>query len=154
MEAIAQGLWALAEKHEKEGCIAQSLKCLEAICQSHVSFLPTVEVKTRLWIASLLLRHSDNVTYARTHLERAVKTPHLLGMPRNNDRWLICFNLFFSFSSCWIPLCVARVGHQVWGYGRWTWGLRFMLLVLQIANSVPHYRFDTAGAICLFRSVQ
>lgn len=73
MEAIAQGLWALAEKHEKEGCIAQSLKCLEAICQSHVSFLPTVEVKTRLWIASLLLRHSDNVTYARTHLERAVK---------------------------------------------------------------------------------
>ena len=85
MEAIAQGLWALAEKHEKEGCIAQSLKCLEAICQSHVSFLPTVEVKTRLWIASLLLRHSDNVTYARTHLERAVKTPHLLGMPRNND---------------------------------------------------------------------
>jgi hypothetical protein len=45
-------------------------------------------------------------------------------MPRNNDWWLICFNFFFPPSSCWIPLCVARVGHQVWGYGRWTWGLR------------------------------
>ena len=72
MEAIAEGLWVLSEKYEKRGCIAQAVKCLEAICQSHVSFLPIVEVKTRLRIATLLLHHADNVTHAKTHLERAV----------------------------------------------------------------------------------
>lgn len=71
MESIAEGLWELAETHEKEGCIAQAVKCLEAICQSQVSFLPVIEVKTRLRIATLLLEHTDNVTHAKAHLERA-----------------------------------------------------------------------------------
>lgn len=61
----------LGEGFEKTGCIAQAIKCLEAICQSHVSFLPIVEVKTRLRIATLLLQHTDNITQAKTHLERA-----------------------------------------------------------------------------------
>lgn len=72
MEAIAEGLWQLAEEHEKAGRIAPAVKCLEAICQSQVSFLPVIEVKTRLRIASLLLQHTDNVPQAKGHLERAV----------------------------------------------------------------------------------
>ncbi|KAI5077473.1 hypothetical protein GOP47_0007297 [Adiantum capillus-veneris] len=71
MEAVAEGLWSLAEKFEEGKCIAQAVKCLEALCQSHVSFLPILEVKTRLRIATLLLNHSDNVTHAKNHLERA-----------------------------------------------------------------------------------
>jgi MAternally-affected-uncoordination protein len=71
MDTLAEGLWGLAEGFEKTGCIAQAIKCLEAICQSHVSFLPIVEVKTRLRIATLLLQHTDNITQAKTHLERA-----------------------------------------------------------------------------------
>lgn len=72
MEAIAEGLWGLAEYHEKRGEIDKSIKCLEAICQSEVSFFPIVEVKTRLRIATLLLHHSHNVNHAKSHLERSV----------------------------------------------------------------------------------
>lgn len=75
MEAIAEGLWQLAEENEKAGRIAPAVKCLEAICQSQVSFLPVIEVKTRLRIASLLLEHTDNVPQAKAHLERAVRLP-------------------------------------------------------------------------------
>ncbi|KAL8516471.1 hypothetical protein ACS0TY_014937 [Phlomoides rotata] len=71
MEAVAEGLWALAEHHEQGREIAKAVKCLEAICQSSVSFLPIVEIKTRLRIAALLLKHSHNVNHAKSHLERA-----------------------------------------------------------------------------------
>ncbi|XP_027333799.1 sister chromatid cohesion protein SCC4 isoform X3 [Abrus precatorius] len=71
MEAVAEGLWGLAEYHEKRGEIGKAVKCLEAICQSQVSFFPIVEVKTRLRIATLLLHHSHNVNHARSHLERS-----------------------------------------------------------------------------------
>ncbi|XVF33776.1 hypothetical protein REPUB_Repub18cG0000100 [Reevesia pubescens] len=71
MEAVAEGLWGLADHHEKKGEIGKAVKCLEAICQSHASFLPIVEVKTRLRIATLLLRHSHNVNHAKSHLERS-----------------------------------------------------------------------------------
>lgn len=71
MEAVAEGLWDLAEKHEQSGNIGPAIKCLEAICQSQVSFLPIIEVKTRLRIATLLLSYTDNVTHAKIHLERA-----------------------------------------------------------------------------------
>ncbi|XP_047330261.1 sister chromatid cohesion protein SCC4 [Impatiens glandulifera] len=70
MEAVTEGLWGLTDYHEKKGEIAKAVKCLEAICQSHISFLPIIEVKTRLRIATLLLKHSDNVTHAKSHLER------------------------------------------------------------------------------------
>lgn len=72
METVAEGLWALAEHHEQEREIAKAVKCLEAICQSPVSFLPIVEIKTRLRLAALLLKHSHNVNHAKSHLERAV----------------------------------------------------------------------------------
>ncbi|KAK7300586.1 hypothetical protein RJT34_11433 [Clitoria ternatea] len=71
MEAVAEGLWGLADYHEKRGEIGKAVKCLEAICQSQVSFFPLVEVKTRLRIATLLLHHSHNVNHARSHLERS-----------------------------------------------------------------------------------
>ncbi|KAL4587868.1 hypothetical protein LXL04_000743 [Taraxacum kok-saghyz] len=71
MDGVAEGLWELADFHEKNGEIAKSIKCLEAICQSTVSFLPVIEVKTRLRIATMLLKHSQNVNYAKSHLERS-----------------------------------------------------------------------------------
>ncbi|XP_007017114.2 PREDICTED: uncharacterized protein LOC18591115 isoform X2 [Theobroma cacao] len=71
MEAVAEGLWGLADYHENKGEIGKAVKCLEAICQSHASFLPIVEVKTRLRVATLLLRHSHNVNHAKSHLERS-----------------------------------------------------------------------------------
>ncbi|PIN25550.1 hypothetical protein CDL12_01708 [Handroanthus impetiginosus] len=71
MEAVAEGLWALAEHHEQRKEIGKAVKCLEAICQSPVSFLPIVEIKTRLRVASLLLKHSHNINHAKAHLERS-----------------------------------------------------------------------------------
>ncbi|KAE9606065.1 hypothetical protein Lal_00025227 [Lupinus albus] len=71
MEAVAEGLWGLADQHEKKGELGKAVKCLEAICQSQVSFFPIVEVKTRLRIATILLHHSHNVNHARSHLERS-----------------------------------------------------------------------------------
>lgn len=72
MEAVAEGLWGLADYHEKTGEIGKAIKCLEAICQSRVSFLPIIEAKTRLHVATLLLRHTHNLNQAKAHLERAV----------------------------------------------------------------------------------
>lgn len=74
MESVAEGLWALADYQEKKGDVGKAIKCLEAICQTSVSFLPVTEVKTRLRIASLLLNHTHNVNHAKSHLERS----HLL----------------------------------------------------------------------------
>ncbi|KAH9310534.1 hypothetical protein KI387_025569 [Taxus chinensis] len=71
MDAVAEGLWGLAEEFEEKGNTGPAVKCLEAICQSQVSFLPIIEVKTRLRIATLLLNYTDNVTHAKMHLERA-----------------------------------------------------------------------------------
>ncbi|KAG8633630.1 sister chromatid cohesion protein SCC4 isoform X2 [Manihot esculenta] len=71
MEAVAEGLWGLADYQEQKGEIGKAVKSLEAICQSQVSFLPIIEVKTRLRIATLLLKHSHNVNEAKSHLERA-----------------------------------------------------------------------------------
>ncbi|CAI9107190.1 OLC1v1006495C1 [Oldenlandia corymbosa var. corymbosa] len=71
MEAVAEGLWGLADHHEDQGEIAKAIKCLEAVCQSQVPFLPIIEVKTRLRVAVLLLKHSHNVNHAKAHLERA-----------------------------------------------------------------------------------
>ncbi|KAL8172072.1 hypothetical protein V2J09_023876 [Rumex salicifolius] len=71
MDAVAEGLWGMSENFEKKGEVAKAIKCLEAICQSHVSFLPIVEVKTRIRIAAMLLRHTHNVNQAKHHLERS-----------------------------------------------------------------------------------
>ncbi|CAN0876848.1 Sister chromatid cohesion protein SCC4 [Linum grandiflorum] len=71
MEAVAEGLWGLADYHEKRGEVAKSIKCLEAICQSQSPFLPIIEVKTRLRLATLLLKHTHHANHAKSHLERS-----------------------------------------------------------------------------------
>ena len=60
--------------HEQRGQFGKAVKCLEAICQSQTSFLPIVEVKTRLRVAQILIDHTHNLNHAKSHLERA----HLL----------------------------------------------------------------------------
>lgn len=72
MEAVAEGLWGLADYHEKRGEVGKAIKCLEAVCQSNTSLLPILEVKTRLRIASFLLHHTYNLSHAKFHLERSV----------------------------------------------------------------------------------
>ena len=91
MDAVAEGLWGLAEYHEQKGEIAKAIKCLEAVCQSSVSFLPIMEVKTRLRIATLLLRHCHNVNHAKAHLERSV----------------FSFSVFLSLSGC-LSVCLSH----------------------------------------------
>ncbi|KAM7521957.1 hypothetical protein LguiA_011859 [Lonicera macranthoides] len=71
MDGVVEGLWELADQHEKKGEIGKAVKCLEALCQCPVSFLPIVEVKTRLRIATILLKHSHNFNHAKSHLERS-----------------------------------------------------------------------------------
>ncbi|XP_024528762.1 sister chromatid cohesion protein SCC4 [Selaginella moellendorffii] len=71
MDAVAEGLWILADRFEQSGNISQAVKCLEAICQSRSPFLPIVEVKTRLQLATVLLNYTDNLLHAKNHLERA-----------------------------------------------------------------------------------
>ncbi|KAF9591894.1 hypothetical protein IFM89_009502 [Coptis chinensis] len=70
MEALAEGVWGLADIHENNGEIIKTIKCLESLFTAQVSFLPIIEIKTRLRISTLLLKHTHNLTHARTHLER------------------------------------------------------------------------------------
>ncbi|KAG5042903.1 hypothetical protein JHK85_007181 [Glycine max] len=44
MEAVAEGLWGLAEYHGKRGEIGKAVKCLEAICQSDVYVLKKIRL--------------------------------------------------------------------------------------------------------------
>ncbi|KAJ4829815.1 hypothetical protein Tsubulata_025325 [Turnera subulata] len=71
MEAAAEGLWGLADYWEKRGETGKAVKCLEAICGRRSVFLPITEVKSCVRVASLLLKHSHNVSEAKIHLERA-----------------------------------------------------------------------------------
>ncbi|CAI5468012.1 unnamed protein product [Closterium sp. Yama58-4] len=61
----------MASHFERTRQIPQLVKCLEAVCQSPQPFLPLVEVRTRCWLAHVLLKHSRNVLHAKAHLERA-----------------------------------------------------------------------------------
>ncbi|CAM8883788.1 unnamed protein product [Rhodiola kirilowii] len=73
MESTAEGLWGLADVHESRGEIGKAVKCLEAICQCSQSFLPIIDIKTRLRIATLLL---TTLTTAFTLLSQCY---HLVG---------------------------------------------------------------------------
>ncbi|CAA7058050.1 unnamed protein product [Microthlaspi erraticum] len=94
--AVAEGLWGLADHHEKLGEIGKTIKCLEAICQSQISFLPLVEVKTRLRLSALLLRYSHNVNHAKSHLERSLLL--LKSIPSSFD---LKFRTFSLLSHCY-----------------------------------------------------
>ncbi|KAL0417927.1 UNVERIFIED_CONTAM: Sister chromatid cohesion protein SCC4 [Sesamum radiatum] len=90
MEAVAEGLWALAEHHEQKREIGKAVKCFEAICQSPVSFLPIIEIKTRLRVAALLLKHSHNVNHAKAHLERSLDWSKYI-VENTGFRALVCW---------------------------------------------------------------
>ncbi|XP_008777742.2 sister chromatid cohesion protein SCC4 isoform X1 [Phoenix dactylifera] len=72
MEAVVEGLWALAEEAELHHDYGGAVKCLEAVLQCGASLLPLVEIRTRLRLASLLLSRSHNLNHAKSHLERTL----------------------------------------------------------------------------------
>ncbi|CAH8385974.1 unnamed protein product [Eruca vesicaria subsp. sativa] len=119
--AVAEGLWGLADHHEKLGEMGKSIKCLEAICQSQISFLPLVEVKTRLRVSALLLRYSHNVNHAKSHLERSLLL--LNSIPSSFD---LKFRTFSLLSHCYHLLASFPPQRNL------------LLKALDLASSLPH----------------
>lgn len=118
--AVAEGLWGLADHHEKLGDMGKTIKCLEAICQSQISFLPLVEVKTRLRVSALLLRYSHNVNHAKSHLERSLLL--LKSIPSSFD---LKFRTFSLLSHCYHLLASFPPQRNL------------LLKALDLASSVP-----------------
>ncbi|CAH2070386.1 unnamed protein product [Thlaspi arvense] len=118
--ALAEGLWGLADHHEKLGEIGKTIKCLEAICQSQISFLPLVEVKTRFRVSALLLRYSHNVNHAKSHLERCLLL--LKSIPSSFD---LKFRTFSLLSHCYHLLASFPPQRNL------------LLKALELASSVP-----------------
>lgn len=108
METLAEGLWGLADYYEKRGEISKTIKCLEAICQNPTSFLPIIEVKTRLRLSTLLLKHSHNVNHAKSHLERSQLL--LKSIPSCFE---LKFRAFSSLSQCYHLLGAISSQKQV-----------------------------------------
>ncbi|KAK3249715.1 hypothetical protein CYMTET_40870 [Cymbomonas tetramitiformis] len=137
--AVADALLVLAGEFSADGCHLQAIKCLEAICQSQESFLPLVEVETRLRLAQLLLQHTDNFAAAKAHLERCEPL----------TKGLVAFDLKFRVlsetSKCYacagllrqqkltikkgLELCSLAQQHH-WDHASW-WDNHF---TLQLAN--------------------
>ncbi|KAI4382684.1 hypothetical protein MLD38_008620 [Melastoma candidum] len=105
MDAVVEGLWRLADYHEKKGEVGKVVKCLEAICQGQMTLLPVSEVKTRIRLASILLKHTHNVGQAKSHLDRS----HLLlsSIPSCFD---LKFKAFSLLSHCYH--LVGAIPHQ------------------------------------------
>ncbi|XP_010443042.1 PREDICTED: MAU2 chromatid cohesion factor homolog [Camelina sativa] len=118
--AVAEGLWGLADHHQKLGEIGKTIKCLEAICQSQISFLPLVEVKSRLRVSSLLLRYSHNVNHAKSHLERSLLL--LKSIPSSYD---LKFQTYSLLSHCYHLL------------GSFPPQRNLLLKALELASSAP-----------------
>lgn len=118
--AVAEGLWGLADHHQKLGEIGKTIKCLEAICQSQISFLPLVEVKSRLRVSALLLRYSHNVNHAKSHLERSLLL--LKSIPSSYD---LKFRTYSLLSHCYHLLASFPPQRNL------------LLKALELASSVP-----------------
>ncbi|KAG7537487.1 Chromatid cohesion factor MAU2 [Arabidopsis suecica] len=118
--AVAEGLWGLADHHQKLGDIGKTIKCLEAICQSQISFLPLVEVKSRLRLSALLLRYSHNVSQAKSHLERSLLL--LKSIPSSYD---LKFRTYSLLSHCYHLLALFPPQRNL------------LLKALELASSVP-----------------
>jgi hypothetical protein len=78
--ATAQALDALAAKFEAENCPQQAVACLLGLLGQ--SLLPDAEVRARLQLARLLMRHTHNLREAKTHLQRAVRARRARRDPR------------------------------------------------------------------------
>ena len=71
-EEVCHALWALAEECLHKSQIREAILCLEAICQSKVRFSPEEEVKTRIRLAELYTRYTNNLDKAKEHLDISV----------------------------------------------------------------------------------
>lgn len=75
-EQVAHSLWALAEESLTATNIREAILFLETICQSRTAFYPQTEVRTRLRLADLYLKYTQNIDHAKSHLDRAVHPFH------------------------------------------------------------------------------
>lgn len=144
MEAVAEGLWSLAEQHEQRKEIGKAVKCLEAICQSPVSFLPIIEIKTRLLIATLLLKHSHNVNHAKAHLERSVYLSFSIA----------CAFLIFCFI-CSI-LSFTSLAFSYYVLRSWGWEIIIWLFLLRATLNKWGYtssNMKTVLSLCLYMAI-
>lgn len=72
-EAAVEALCILAKGLLASQRPLQAAKCLEAVCRSSAP-MPVAAAKSRLWLAQILLQHTQNVTEATQHLQQAVST--------------------------------------------------------------------------------
>ena len=70
-EAAVEALSILAKGFLTSQQTSQAVKCLEAICRSSV-LMPVPAAKARLWLAQVLLQHTQNIAEATQHLQQAV----------------------------------------------------------------------------------
>lgn len=70
-EAAVEALSILAKGFLTSQRPSQAVKCLEAICRSS-ALMPVPAAKTRLWLAQVLLQHTQNIAEATQHLQQAV----------------------------------------------------------------------------------
>ena len=71
-EAAVQALCILANGLLANGQPLQAVKCLEAICCSSAP-MPVAAARNRLWLAQVLLQHTQNIPEATQHLQKAVR---------------------------------------------------------------------------------
>ena len=70
-EAAVEALCILAKGLLASGQQSQAVKCLEAICHSSAP-MPASAARHRLWLAQVLLQHTQNIPEATQHLQKAV----------------------------------------------------------------------------------
>jgi MAternally-affected-uncoordination protein len=71
-ENVVHSLWALAEETLHSYNFKEAIYFLESICNSSLRMIPQLEVRTRLRLAEVLLKHTDDVDCAKEHLDHAV----------------------------------------------------------------------------------
>jgi MAternally-affected-uncoordination protein len=66
--------WATAEELLKYGHVVDCIRCLEGLCiKVNFDRQPILEVKTRIRLAIILLKYTENFNHAKVHLEKAVR---------------------------------------------------------------------------------
>ncbi|KAL0484443.1 hypothetical protein AKO1_005154 [Acrasis kona] len=72
MSNLILACWAASEEFLKYGHLIDSIRVLEGLC-TKVNFdrKPMLEVRTRIRLASILLKYTENHSHAKFHLEKA-----------------------------------------------------------------------------------
>lgn len=76
-EAAVEALCILAKGLLANGQPSQAVKCLEAVCRSSAP-MPVSAASNRLWLAQVLLQHTQNIPEATQHLQKAVRAVALV----------------------------------------------------------------------------